>query len=176
VGVAGYELRGRSEALGAERVVVDLRLGRYEEARAQLRRARAGGPDLAALVERACALGAEERTPEGLEAAALRAATRGRFAEAESLVELALLRGRTDLEPVGAWLEALEAGEESGPPATLPAPWRVLRRIGTRKRRKVGTAPPRGHSYPEEEARHDPENGPCRLARLRDRLLPGACP
>jgi Zn-dependent protease with chaperone function len=127
MGVAGYELRGRIEALGEERVVVDLRLGRYDEARAGLARARTGDVDLAALVDEAAGLASEERSPQKLEEAALHAATRGDLPKSARLVQLALLRGRDDLEPVLAWLEAVERGEAAVSTDALPEPWRRLR-------------------------------------------------
>jgi Zn-dependent protease with chaperone function len=126
MGVAGYELRGRIEALGEERVVVDLRLGRYDEARALLQRDGTRDVDLAALVEAGAALASDERSPEKLEEAALSAAARGDLRRSARLIELALLRGRAELEPVLAWLEALERGVPPGSPETLPEPWRRL--------------------------------------------------
>ncbi len=123
-GVAGYELRGLFESFDEERVVVDLRLGRYDEARAGFERARSDDTDLAALVGVASTLRPDARSPEDLEAAALLAAARGDFARAGRLIELALLRGRSELEPVREFLERAARGQALPGDDILLETWR----------------------------------------------------
>lgn len=97
----------------------DLRLGLYEEA---VERAPAS-EEGAALVELAL-LGAElpvgDRTPEALERRARTSLQRRDTDEARGYLELAVLRGRADLEPVVRLLAGEEPGEE------LPEDWSDL--------------------------------------------------
>lgn len=121
---AGFELIGVVGALDQERVVAELRLGRYEDAAALIERAESVDEDLVRLVQVAAALGPEARSPEALEQAAQQAARRGDLERAADLIELALLRGRTKLSPVAAYLSA--SSERDSELQELPGDWREI--------------------------------------------------
>jgi len=127
--VAALELHRLWEARAEERLVADLCLGRYTAAAARLAGLDAADADrvderLALLVELGASLPPEDRSPDALEALALRALEEERLPEAAALLELVVLRGRDDLDPALAALEARIEGSESpagAPPTELPA-------------------------------------------------------
>ncbi len=121
---AAFELVGVVGALDEERIVAELRLGRYEAAAKLLDRAESVDEDLARLVRVSATLGPEARSPGALEQAAQEAARRGDLVRAADLVELALLRGRTELSPVAAYLSA--SSKRRKELEDLPEDWRAL--------------------------------------------------
>jgi len=116
---------------------VDLRLGRYDAAAAELEHAHVEGvaydEGLESLVELAATLPADARTPEALERAARRALVAGEDDRTGLLLELAYLRGSTELVPVLDALDArLEGERDAEAEARLDAEWgsALARRFG----------------------------------------------
>jgi Zn-dependent protease with chaperone function len=119
-------------------VWVDLRLGRYATAAERLERGLDVEPRLAALVARGNALAAEDRAADdaaSLERTAREALALGRGEEALLTIELAALRERADLVPVGLALQRILLAERDGDAAAadgdaawdardVPAGWR----------------------------------------------------
>jgi hypothetical protein len=119
-------------------VWVDLRLGRYATAAERLERGLDVEPRLAALVARGNALAAEDRAADdaaSLERTAREALALGRGEEALLTIELAALRERADLVPVGLALQRILLAEREGDAAAadgdaawdardVPAGWR----------------------------------------------------
>lgn len=147
---AGRELRGRLRVMAAfglllatvvlglqfaslladlpeDRVVAELALGRYDEARARLEEVEGADEGLRRRVQRALALssegGANGASVARLEAAALEAMRAGDDLAASELLELAYLRGADELADAGRALADEAAGR-----AVEPERWRSLAR------------------------------------------------
>ena len=132
VGVLQLVELGR--ALPADRLVADLRLGHYDEAKLRLGRIESKEADelnerLSDLVRFAAAIPEGRRSPVELALQAEVAAESGFPQEVVDYLELAVLRGASELEVV---LEAVDQSAESGEAigseqaALLPEPWNAL--------------------------------------------------
>ncbi|MCZ6596433.1 MAG: M48 family metalloprotease [Planctomycetota bacterium] len=116
----GLELYRLVGSVDRDRVVIDLRLGRYDELAARIARiTRTKGDDhdfdedLLALARRAAGLDRGDRSFERLEELTRSALWRGDSDAASDYVALALLRGHAELDPVSAALELVAQGERN---------------------------------------------------------------
>lgn len=103
--VLGLELFELTRAVDAERVVAQLRLGRYEEAAARVARGADVDEHLRELATRAAGVPPEARGQEELEARARESLARADAPAARALLELAALRSESD---AGAAADALD--------------------------------------------------------------------
>jgi hypothetical protein len=136
-------------------LVVDLRLGQFERA-AERAGQRGVEPELAALARLAAEVPAEARDAGALEQRALETLVAGDEARAANYLELARLRGQTDLDPV---IDAVEALPRPAA-ADVPPPWDAV----LEARRRV----PRGPLKSLRRNAASPASLPgCVLASLR---------
>ena len=129
-----FEVHQLTASLGVDRVLVDLRLGRYASAEGRVAAGVELEPDLQRLVERGARLqgargagaGPGTPTPGELEEAAGRALAADRPEEALELLDLAILRGREELRQVARAIDRA-LGEEPAAVeellAELGEPW-----------------------------------------------------
>lgn len=106
VAAGSWKIHDLVASVDQGRIVAELRLGRYDEAAARLAEGAEVEARVSELVLRAASLSPSERSPEVLERRARGLLASGDAQAAYDCFELAILRGRTDLE---SELHALEA-------------------------------------------------------------------
>jgi Zn-dependent protease with chaperone function len=117
------EVHALSRSWNDDRVRVELRLGDYEAALERSRREDVE-PELAELARLAAELDQGERSAGVLEERARASLARANLERAGQWLELAVLRGRRDLEDVLAEVDRRRDGKRSGELEGLPPRWR----------------------------------------------------
>ena len=125
----GWQAVDLARGYDEDRLVADLRLGRYEAARERFVSTVEPDEELERLIDLGAGLPETERSGEALEARALTTVARGDYERGLALLELSRLRGRRALDPV---IEAVQASAEGEPATTLAgslsAAWRAALR------------------------------------------------